>query len=42
MQADMKALHKLLVSRHVMYHHNHNKAMRCEQLALPQLFFLAD
>lgn len=27
MQADMKALHKMLVSRHVMYKYNHNKPM---------------
>lgn len=27
MQADQKALHKMLVSRHVMYHHAHNRNM---------------
>ncbi|KAL6746964.1 nucleophile aminohydrolase [Haematococcus lacustris] len=33
MQADTKALHKTLVSRHVMYHHNHSKPMSVSAVA---------
>ena len=33
MQADMQTLHKTLHHRHVMYQHNHRKAMSCPAMA---------